>query len=419
MKNTSDFDSVAHWGTDDRLCITSYSSWLADLFGTSFVGSELGDVLDSANVEHPIISAHLRALAGAANGFVHDLPASTWFVGVEPLKDAHGAIVGCTGRAERVDVPPEGRLVVAADLSAPAEAPRHAIAGVAALRVAAVLEGARTLACDDARLIIVATVPTGVPHALDELRRALSEPYYVDGVPHAVGVALDVVETPVTSVFVPPAAPAESGPTFVPRVRLSDGAVIALEARYSGMSFEGVFDALAAWAQRGLAVPRICLPVGLEHVRHPDFVQVFTTMMAWSETPAAALEIEIQEEAVVQMSSEDVGRLKELQKQGVGIILSAFGSAKLSLANVERLPLSAVKVSARLLSNPAATEAIAVAARLLRCRAIVEGVRSVSEAAAAAKAGFGEASGPLFVENVPPEEKDSVVINAGHPTFVL
>ena len=417
--NPSDLGRVALWWTDDRLRITSYSSWLVRHFGSSFLGSEIGDVLESGNVEHPAIAAHLRALAGVPNGFLHDLPSSTWFVSVQPLKGADGSVLGCAGRAERIEIASEGRVVISADLAAPADAPFQAILKVAALRVAAVLDGAKCLVADDLQLFIVATIPIGVPHALDELRRALSDPYYVDGVPHEVRVALDVVEpwTPCASAAV--ASSDEAGQMFVPRVRLSDGAVVGLEARVSGGSFEGVFDAVAAWRLRGLTPPRVCLPLEIEHLRHPDFVEVLLTMMAWSETPASAIELDIREETVVQLSADEVARLTELQKRGIDIILSAFGSAKLSLANVERLPLSAVKISAALLRNPATAQAITVAARLVRFRSIVEGVESVSEAMAAVKAGFVEASGSLFVQNVPPEEKDSVVVNAGRPTFVL
>ena len=130
--------------------------------------------------------------------------------------------------------------------------------------------------------------------------------------------------------------------------------------------------------------------------------------LAAQALPSEQLELELPEQAVIDIAEDTLLMLAALRDTGVSIALDDFGAGQTSLAALRRLPLSSVKLDRSLVRGlPDGTEdaalarAIITAAHALGLAVIAEGVETESQRRFLAEAGCDEAQGHLFGGAVP------------------
>jgi diguanylate cyclase (GGDEF)-like protein len=112
---------------------------------------------------------------------------------------------------------------------------------------------------------------------------------------------------------------------------------------------EAIFT-LAQW-RRG-AWPQACVAVNIsaQQFMDPGFVQKVQSLLVLHRVPPTSLELELTE-TVLQSGAATVTTLRELRELGVGIALDDFGAGYSSLASLEQLELSRVKIDRSLIVN--------------------------------------------------------------------
>ncbi len=195
---------------------------------------------------------------------------------------------------------------------------------------------------------------------------------------------------------------------FQPQQRLSDGAVVGVEAlarwrhpdrglvapdEFLGAAQDsGLIVALghwilreactqaAAWAQHPLVVS---VNLTGRELTHPDFVATLQRTLRETGAPPSSLCLEVAEDALVSDPDAAADVLAELTELGVAIAVDDFGSGVSSLAVLKRFPFSAVKIDASLVagleSDPEAqamVEAVIALAGALGLSTFAEGVET-------------------------------------------
>ena len=200
---------------------------------------------------------------------------------------------------------------------------------------------------------------------------------------------------------------------FQPQQRLSDGAVVGVEAlarwrhpdrglvapdEFLGAAQDsGLIVALghwilreactqaAAWAEYPLVVS---VNLTGRELTHPDFVATLQRTLRETGAPPSSLCLEVAEDALASDPDAAADVLTELTELGVCIAVDDFGSGVSSLAVLKRFPFSAVKIDASLVagleSDPEAqamVEAVIGLAGALGLSTVAEGVETAGQLA--------------------------------------
>jgi diguanylate cyclase (GGDEF)-like protein len=107
---------------------------------------------------------------------------------------------------------------------------------------------------------------------------------------------------------------------------------------------------LADWHRGGWSDARIAVNISAQQFIDQTFVHKLKGLLASHQVPPASLELELTE-TVLQSGIATVRTLRELRKLGVGIALDDFGAGYSSLASLEQLELSRVKIDRSLIEN--------------------------------------------------------------------
>jgi len=198
---------------------------------------------------------------------------------------------------------------------------------------------------------------------------------------------------------------------FQPQQRLSDGAVVGVEAlarwrhpdrglvapdEFLGAAQDsGLIVALghwilraactqaAAWAQHPLVVS---VNLTGRELTHPDFVATLQRTLRETGALPSSLCLEVAEDALVSDPDAAADVLTELTELGVCIAVDDFGSGVSSLAVLKRFPFSAVKIDASLVAgldrDPEAEAMVAAVVGLagaLGLSTVAEGVETAAQ----------------------------------------
>src|SRR5262249_58239545 len=109
-------------------------------------------------------------------------------------------------------------------------------------------------------------------------------------------------------------------------------------------------ETLAHWHHGPWPAARMAVNVSSRELFDPGFVERVETLLAQHKLPPSCLEIELTGQ-VLQMGSTTIAALHRLRERGVAIVLDDFGAGFSSLASLERLPLSRIKLDRSLVAS--------------------------------------------------------------------
>ncbi|MDR9405248.1 MAG: EAL domain-containing protein, partial [Halothece sp. Uz-M2-17] len=143
---------------------------------------------------------------------------------------------------------------------------------------------------------------------------------------------------------------------------------------------------LAQWQQQGINEVRVAVNVSGRQFQQAEFVETIQQILAETEIPASALEVEITETTAAQNIDLTNWILKQLQQMGVSVALDDFGMGYSSLNAIKNFPLNTIKIDRNFikdLSNStidsAIVNSIITLAQGLNLRVVAEGVETLQQ----------------------------------------
>lgn len=159
----------------------------------------------------------------------------------------------------------------------------------------------------------------------------------------------------------------------------------------------------SAWRAAGLTPVPIALNISAAQFARSDVLAFLRERLEEFDLPPQALEIEITEGMLLEISDELIASLQGIQAAGIGIALDDFGTGFSSLGYLHRLPLSLLKVDQMFvrgaLENPsdlAIVRSMVHLAQQLGLRTVAEGVETSEQLAFVIECGCDEAQGYIF-----------------------
>jgi diguanylate cyclase (GGDEF)-like protein len=112
---------------------------------------------------------------------------------------------------------------------------------------------------------------------------------------------------------------------------------------------------IAAWLADGHAVP-VAVNISANNLLDPLFVDKVRALLARTGVPAALLELEVTESAVMRYPEVMHQRLQEIRALGVGMSIDDFGTGYASLAYLKHLPVDTLKIDKLFITHVDADE---------------------------------------------------------------
>jgi diguanylate cyclase (GGDEF)-like protein/PAS domain S-box-containing protein len=238
---------------------------------------------------------------------------------------------------------------------------------------------------------------------------------------------------------------------YQPLVRLADRRMIGVEALVRWVTADGerrapeTFVPLAE--QSGLIVPLgrhvlrtacrdaagwdagtagerllVSVNVAARQIADPDFVDDVRAVLAETAWPAANLQLELTESAIMSGTSDSVATLRALQGMGVRIAIDDFGTGYSNFAYLRDLPVDGLKLAAPLVRKVAEDDGrnsvnarvvglIVELARVLELSVVAESVETAVQAERLAALGCEEAQGWYFAPALAAEATAARVAN--------
>ncbi len=215
---------------------------------------------------------------------------------------------------------------------------------------------------------------------------------------------------------------------YQPQVCLKTGDVCGLEAllRWTASTGPVTPDRFIAIAERSGAMPKlthwvlcevvyraqcwlrdwssghISLNVSPSDLLNPGLVDYVEQLLALSDTPASAIQIEVTESEVLDPQSEIVTTLNQLEALGISLAIDDFGAGATSLSYLANLPFSSIKLDRSLTQQLDTQKGVDVVGKVLemsRClgmKAVVEGLETREQVRIATDLGADVAQGYYF-----------------------
>lgn len=146
------------------------------------------------------------------------------------------------------------------------------------------------------------------------------------------------------------------------RWRTADGTLVAPGqflpvAEQSGLILEigdwvirRAIETVATWYRSGLTDVRVAINVSARQLLTPGFVNRITALLESERLPPSCIELELTENAL-QTDPATVEVLRALRDEDIALALDDFGAGYSSLASLEQLPLSRVKLDRTLIAD--------------------------------------------------------------------
>jgi EAL domain-containing protein (putative c-di-GMP-specific phosphodiesterase class I) len=166
----------------------------------------------------------------------------------------------------------------------------------------------------------------------------------------------------------------------------------------------------ARWQASGLPPITLAVNISPRQFRQQDLAQVVQAVLSETGVPAAALELELTEGALLDQGMEAENTLRELKQLGVTLAIDDFGTGYSSLAYLKRFPIDRLKIDqsfVRDISDSAndgeLVSTIIAMARNLRLQVLAEGVETRTQLDFLIDRGCDAYQGYLFSRPVPAE----------------
>ncbi|HUW38424.1 MAG TPA: EAL domain-containing protein [Rhodocyclaceae bacterium] len=161
----------------------------------------------------------------------------------------------------------------------------------------------------------------------------------------------------------------------------------------------------AAWHRRGSAKLRLAVNLSARLLRQPGLPGLIAAVLKEAGMPAALLELEITESAVIGDVEECIVMLRALKDIGVLLVIDDFGTGYSSLSYLQRFPIDILKIDKSFVSNgdvggsPIAAAIISLG-HSMRLRVVAEGVETEAQWRFLDGLGCDEFQGYLFSKPV-------------------
>jgi EAL domain-containing protein (putative c-di-GMP-specific phosphodiesterase class I) len=164
------------------------------------------------------------------------------------------------------------------------------------------------------------------------------------------------------------------------------------------------------WLHAGLRVVPIAVNVSPQQLRHRDFVADIKLAIAMDSQAAAALELEITENMVMQDFKQNIASLQAIRAMGIPIAIDDFGTGFSSLSYLAKLPVDTLKIDRSFTIDMAAgKEGLALVATIiglahaLKLKVVAEGVETQEQLRLLGSLNCDEYQGYLFSKPLPAE----------------
>ena len=165
----------------------------------------------------------------------------------------------------------------------------------------------------------------------------------------------------------------------------------------------------ARWRRDGRAI-HVSVNVSALQLATPDVFDRLYTLLGEYDLPEGTLTIEITESEVIADLAGVAKRLERLRAIGLGVSLDDFGTGHSSLAQLQDLPITELKIDKSLIQDDTSNGAlIAVAVALLQergVRVVAEGVETPEQLDLVQRIHCDRAQGYLFGKPLPVDELD-------------
>ena len=191
---------------------------------------------------------------------------------------------------------------------------------------------------------------------------------------------------------------------FIPLVEQT-----ALVRPVTGWVIAAALDQALAWRRAGQSL-RVSINVSAPNLAEPDFAQQLADALRQRGLPAAAVELEFTESALIRNGSHVVKQLADIRAMGVEIAIDDFGTGYSTFSYLQRLPAGIVKLDQSFIRDLPGTardrmlvRSMIGMAHELGYRVVAEGVETEEARDFLAQADCDEIQGYLVSRPVPPE----------------
>jgi predicted signal transduction protein with EAL and GGDEF domain len=204
----------------------------------------------------------------------------------------------------------------------------------------------------------------------------------------------------------------ETPPTvFIPLAERSDQIV-----RIDRWVMRHALQAQAEWREQGLALVPVAVNLSMADIMSPHLDDYLNGLLDEFEIPAAELEVEVTESAMMRELDKTRSVLTELNLRGISTTLDDFGTGFSSLSYLRQLPLQCIKIdqsfTSSMLQDPNAeklTQAIVAMGVALKMRVVAEGVETEQQMNWLLAHGCHVGQGYYFSPPVPSDEIHEVI----------
>ncbi|MEP6714811.1 MAG: EAL domain-containing protein [Terriglobia bacterium] len=208
------------------------------------------------------------------------------------------------------------------------------------------------------------------------------------------------------------------GMEALPRLRCGGGGYLepgefAAAVQQSGLALpvavwtlRGACSQLRQWLDEGVPQTRISIKVTAAGMASAGFAQTVASVLAEMKLPPDLLELEITESAVVQNLAEFATQMRNLRATGVRLTIDDFGTGFSSFAELQTLPICALKIDPALITGISGggrsltIESIVAMGKNLGVSVVAEGVETEHQLAVVRESGCDFVQGPLFSKPV-------------------
>ena len=167
----------------------------------------------------------------------------------------------------------------------------------------------------------------------------------------------------------------------------------------------------ARWRREGRPSITLAVNISPRQFRQQDLAQVVARILAETGVPAAALELELTESALMNPGVDTEATLRELKGLGVSLAIDDFGTGYSSLAYLKRFPIDRLKIDqsfvrdiSRDASGDELVSTIITLGRNLKLQVLAEGVETPEQRDFLALKGCDACQGYLFSRPLPAAE---------------
>jgi EAL domain-containing protein (putative c-di-GMP-specific phosphodiesterase class I) len=167
---------------------------------------------------------------------------------------------------------------------------------------------------------------------------------------------------------------------------------------------------MTRWHRAGLAPGRLAVNVSARQLEGDVLPETVRAVLAETGLPAADLELEITESALVRNAEEAVKTLERVREMGVSLAVDDFGTGHAALAYLRRFPIDTLKIDRTFVApcagdpeDAAIIQALIQMAHSLRLRVVAEGIETEAQLAFLKSHGCDQGQGFLLARPGPPE----------------